>query len=261
MKSSTVRFASGLAVLGLAAALAPPAQASAQMSAQVVSPPYLITPAPPEPTPPDEGTPPDEVSPTDGETMPPEDTASPEETLSPEETATPGETASPTTSPTNGEGAQPFGPACAQFPASGKGSLASLAQQPAASAVAEQPQLGTLSKAIDAAGLKEKLNSAENVTLFAPTDEAFQQIPREDLDRLLSDKEALGKLLSGHVVEEKVSKEDLSDGRFTTAAGTELTVSGSGDEFTVNDEAKITCGGIPVKNGTLFLIDKVLMPE
>ncbi|MDF5754512.1 fasciclin domain-containing protein [Spongiactinospora sp. TRM90649] len=259
MKSRTVRLASGLAVLALA-----PLAPFAQSPAFAVSTPYAVTPEPPPA--------PDETD--GGETSPyPEDTETPETTEtpgteSPETTATPGATATPgmtaTPGATPGAPGAPVGPACAELPQSGKGSLAELAKQPAATAIADIPQLATLSKAIDAAELKDKLDQAENVTIFAPTDQAFQQIPRDELDTLLGNKEELTKVLNAHVVDERVSKEDLANAKLTNADGGELTVTGSGDQFTISGEgieAKIVCGAIPVKNGTLYLIDKVLMSE
>ncbi|MCG5218577.1 fasciclin domain-containing protein [Streptosporangium sp. KLBMP 9127] len=251
-KSRTALLASSLAALALAP-LSPLAQASA---ADLSPPTGVTTPTPPEDMTTPGGTdapaetPTDEMSPTE----------SPTDEMSPTESPTDG-TATPTGSPTDGTGAVPFGPGCGGLPATGKGSLESMAKLPAAAAVADNPELSTLSKALTAAGLNEKLDKATDVTLFAPTDEAFSQVPKEDLDKLMADKEQLTKALSYHVVEKKVTKADLSDATLKTMEGADLTVKGSGDEFTVNDEAKITCGEIPTANGTVYIVDKVLMPE
>jgi len=45
----------------------------------------------------------------------------------------------------------------------------------------------------------------------------------------------------------------------TTVQGADLEVTGSGDDWMVND-AKIVCGGVQTANATVYLIDTVLMP-
>ena len=84
-----------------------------------------------------------------------------------------GATGSPQPSGTNtaGGGGQVFGPGCSSLPSSGAGSLSSMASQPVATAVASNPQLSTLANAIKTAGLTDTLNNAQNLTVFAPTDD------------------------------------------------------------------------------------------
>lgn len=156
--------------------------------------------------------------------------------------------------------AEPFGPACASLPASGQASAAGMADDPVATAASNNPELSTLTAAVEAAGLVDTLNGSENITVFAPTDDAFDKIPQADLDKLLNDKEALKNLLTYHVVDEKVTVEDLPGGTFTTLQGGQLTTSGSGENFKVNDSAKILCGDLETKNATVQLVDTVLIP-
>lgn len=162
--------------------------------------------------------------------------------------------ASPTPSPAP-EGS-PFGPACAAI----EGSLAGIADQPVATAATQVPELSTLADAVKRAGLVEKLNSAEDITVFAPTNDAFEAVPKETLDQLLADKEQLTNVLTYHVVEGKKAAADLADGTLTTMSGGALTVKGSGEDITVND-AKVVCGDVPTSNATVHIIDEVLMPE
>lgn len=193
---------------------------------------------------------------------PPPDMTTPP--ASPTETGTPTETGSPTESPTEsptGEAAAPFGPGCADLPQSGEGSIESMSQVPLGDAISQNPQLSMLSRAISTANLEEQLNSRQDLTVFAPTDEAFSSVPREDLTRLLGDPSQLGKVLTNHVVRGEVTKDDLADGQLETMGGETLTVEGSGEDFTVNGEAKILCGAIPTQNGMLYMIDKVLLPQ
>merc|ERR1719339_421963 len=62
------------------------------------------------------------------------------------------------------------------------------------------PQLSTLLAAVKAADLVETLSGEGPFTVFAPTNEAFAKIPKETLDGLLADKEALTAVLLRHVV-------------------------------------------------------------
>jgi uncharacterized surface protein with fasciclin (FAS1) repeats len=68
----------------------------------------------------------------------------------------------------------------------------------------------TLLKAIDAAGLTERLSGAGPFTVFAPTDEAFAKLPPKNLEALLADKPKLEALLQFHVVTGAVASKDLA---------------------------------------------------
>ncbi len=147
------------------------------------------------------------------------------------------------------------------MPKEGAGSLDGMAQDPVATAASNNPELSTLVTAVKKAGLVDTLNNAENITVFAPSNDAFDKIPKADLDKLLADKEELTKVLTYHVVGEDITQEQLQDGSFKTLEGGTLTTTGSGEEFTVNDSAKIVCGSSPTANATVNIIDTVLTPQ
>ncbi|MBT2429655.1 fasciclin domain-containing protein [Streptomyces sp. ISL-112] len=155
----------------------------------------------------------------------------------------------------------PYGPACASVPKEGKGSLDGMAQDPVATAASNNPELSTLVTAVKKAGLVDTLNNAKDITVFAPSNDAFDKIPKADLDKLLADKEELTKVLTYHVVGEDITQKELEDGSFKTLEGGTLTTTGSGEEFTVNDSAKIVCGSVPTANATVNIIDTVLTPK
>ena len=67
----------------------------------------------------------------------------------------------------------PFGPGCAAVPADGAGSFSGMASDPVATAASNNPLLSTLVTAVGKAGLGETLNTAKDVTVFAPTNDAF----------------------------------------------------------------------------------------
>jgi uncharacterized surface protein with fasciclin (FAS1) repeats len=153
----------------------------------------------------------------------------------------------------------PFGPGCAGVPTSGEGSVEGMADDPVATAASNNPLLKTLVAAVTEADLVDTLNSAENLTVFAPTDDAFAAIPKKDLNALLADKEALTTVLTHHVVGERLSPEDVA-AEHETLAGDMLTVEGSGEDFTIG-EASVVCGNVQTANATVYVVDQVLMPQ
>lgn len=153
----------------------------------------------------------------------------------------------------------PFGPGCAGVPTEGEGSVEGMADDPVATAASNNPLLKTLVAAVTEAGLVDTLNSAENLTVFAPTDDAFAQIPKKDLNALLADKEMLTTVLTHHVVGERLAPDAVA-GEFETLAGDMLTVEGSGEDFTIGD-ASVVCGNVQTANATVYVVDQVLMPQ
>ncbi|MGF1344043.1 fasciclin domain-containing protein [Streptomyces flavovirens] len=155
---------------------------------------------------------------------------------------------------------QPFGPACSTVPKDGAGSFDGMAKDPVATAASHNPALSTLVTAVKQAGLVDTLNNAQDITVFAPTNDAFAKIPKADLDKLLADKAQLTKVLTSHVVGQKLTPKQLEKGSFDTLAKTKLTTSGSDMTYTVNDSAKVVCGNVQTANATVYIIDTVLMP-
>ncbi|MGW4723424.1 fasciclin domain-containing protein [Streptomyces sp. NPDC004291] len=155
----------------------------------------------------------------------------------------------------------PFGPACAGVPKEGAGSFEGMAKDPVATAASNNPALSTLVTAVKQAGLVDTLNNAQNITVFAPTNDAFAKIPKADLDKVLADKEMLTKILTYHVVGQKLTPKQLENGTFETLQKSTLTTKGSGEEYTVNDSSKVVCGNVPTANATVYIVDTVLMPK
>lgn len=169
-------------------------------------------------------------------------------------------TEEPMDEPTDGAAAGTFGPGCELVPADGAGSFEGMATEPVATAASANPLLGTLVAAVTAAELGDTLNSAEALTVFAPTDDAFAAIKPKDLEALLADKDALTQVLTHHVVAGQLAPEEVA-GMHETLNGDMIEVMGSGTEFTVGDEnAAVLCGNIPTANATVYVIDSVLMP-
>ncbi|MFI5626803.1 fasciclin domain-containing protein [Nocardioides sp. NPDC051685] len=157
-------------------------------------------------------------------------------------------------------GAQTFGEGCKLIPADGAGSFNGMATAPVASAASANPLLKTLVAAVGQAKLVDTLNSADGLTVFAPTDDAFKKIPKADLDAVMADNKTLTKILTHHVVAGQLGPDEVA-GEHETLAGDKIDVKGSDENFTVGKEnAKVLCGNIPTANATVYVVDTVLMP-
>ena len=117
----------------------------------------------------------------------------------------------------------------------------------------------TLATALQAAGLVDTLKGKGPFTVFAPTDEAFAKVPKDQLDALLKDKAALTKVLTYHVVPGKVMAKDVKAGMVKTVQGSELTVATAGGVMV--DGAKVTATDIVADNGVIHVIDSVVIPK
>jgi uncharacterized surface protein with fasciclin (FAS1) repeats len=118
----------------------------------------------------------------------------------------------------------------------------------------------TLVTAIKAAGLVDTLNSKGPFTVFAPNDAAFAKIPDFVLKKLLTDKAALTKLLTYHVVPGKVMAADVKPGMVKTVEGQDIKITVKDGAVMVND-AKVVGTDVPASNGVIHVIDNVLQPE
>lgn len=168
-----------------------------------------------------------------------------------------------TDSPSGDAGAvsnQPFGAACSAVPADGAGSFDGMAQDPVATAASNNPVLSTLVTAVTEAGLVDTLNGTDDITVFAPINDAFAAMDKKTLNAAMADpKGLLTTVLTYHVVAGRLSPADLA-GTHDTLEGSTLEVTGSGEDFTVNGSAAVVCGNVQTANATVYLIDAVLMP-
>jgi uncharacterized surface protein with fasciclin (FAS1) repeats len=155
---------------------------------------------------------------------------------------------------------KPFGAGCAAVPAGGKGSFAGMATDPVATAASNNPVLSTLVSAVGEAGLGQTLNSAKDITVFAPSNDAFKAVPKATMDAAMKDpKGLLTKVLTNHVVPGRLSPDKLA-GEHKTLGGGTITVTGSGESFKVG-KANVICGNVQTANATVYILDGVLLPK
>jgi uncharacterized surface protein with fasciclin (FAS1) repeats len=159
-----------------------------------------------------------------------------------------------------GTTAMDFGPACSAVPKSGAGSFSGMATAPVATAASANPVLSTLVAAVKKAGLVDTLNSASNITVFAPDNAAFAKIPSATLAKVLADKAELTKILTYHVASGRYSPAQLASGKpIKTLEGATVTPGEAGGSYEVNN-AHVVCGNVQTANATVYIIDTVLMP-
>jgi uncharacterized surface protein with fasciclin (FAS1) repeats len=153
-----------------------------------------------------------------------------------------------------------FGPACSAVPKSGAGSFGGMSTAPVATAASANPVLSTLVKAVKQAGLVDTLNSAKNITVFAPDNDAFAKVPPATLNKLLANKAELTKILTYHVAPGRVTPQQLASSQpIKTLEGGTVTPSMSGGCY-MTDSAKVVCGNVQTANATVYIIDSVMMP-
>jgi uncharacterized surface protein with fasciclin (FAS1) repeats len=168
----------------------------------------------------------------------------------------------------SGDGAmsaeEPFGEGCTAVPADGEGSFTGMTDDPVATAASNNPVLSTLVQAVMQANLVDTLNSAQDVTVIAPANPAFEAIPADALQAVLADDAQLTAILGHHVIEGRLAPDELA-GTHTTLNGDEVTIEGSGEGFTVartvtGTPASVICGNVQTANATVYIVDQVLAP-
>jgi len=124
--------------------------------------------------------------------------------------------------------------------------------------------LTTLVTALKAAGLVETLKGAGPFTVFAPDDKAFSKLPAGALDALLADPVKLKQVLTYHVIPGNFMAADAANMTSPTSPptvnGATLQVTkGRKGKLKIND-ATVIKADIKASNGTIHIIDSVLMP-
>ncbi|MEP3276382.1 MAG: fasciclin domain-containing protein [Stappiaceae bacterium] len=122
----------------------------------------------------------------------------------------------------------------------------------------------TLLAAAKAAGLADALATGDNLTVFAPTDDAFAKLPKGTVETLLKpeNKDQLVAILTYHVVGRELTSNMLPGKRIavkTLNPGKLVRVTKSGSGVTV-DKANVVTADIKADNGVIHVIDTVLIP-
>jgi uncharacterized surface protein with fasciclin (FAS1) repeats len=133
--------------------------------------------------------------------------------------------------------------------------------------VTADEDLGTLARALEAAGLLETFSGDGPFTVFAPTDEAFAALPEGELDRLLANPEELRQVLTYHVAGEVVGAEAVAEFAddstspypVETLLGETLNLlprENMDEPIYINETAQIIEADLPAGNGVVHLIER-----
>lgn len=122
------------------------------------------------------------------------------------------------------------------------------------------PGFGTLAELVTQAGLVETLKGEGPFTVFAPVDAAFEALDAATLAAVQADPELLKTVLTYHVIAGKLTTEDLKEGKVTTVAGVDLTVTKQ-DGQTLIDGNPIAVQNVLATNGIIHAMGNVLVPE
>jgi uncharacterized surface protein with fasciclin (FAS1) repeats len=120
----------------------------------------------------------------------------------------------------------------------------------------------TLVQAVQAAGLVDTLSdSSASYTVFAPTDEAFEQLPEGALDYLLQpeNQAVLQRVLSYHVVPQSLNSSEIMGGEIVTLDGGLATAVTDGRVIINN--ASVVTPDVEASNGVIHAVNRVLLPE
>jgi len=133
----------------------------------------------------------------------------------------------------------------------------------------------TLVAAVKAAGLVETLQSDGPFTVFAPTNAAFEKLPKGTVENLLKPEnlKTLQTILTYHVVAGRLNASDIAKlikagkGKATlkTVSGGTLTAWMKGKDLYITDEngnsSKITIADVNQSNGVIHVVDTVVLPK
>jgi uncharacterized surface protein with fasciclin (FAS1) repeats len=149
-------------------------------------------------------------------------------------------------------------------PAAGQSAVADdVSQKDIVKVAVGSPAHTTLVAAVKAAGLVDVLSNAGPFTVFAPTNEAFDKLPKGTVEDLLKpeNKDKLADILQYHVLIGGYPEERFSDGgTLGTASGGSVKISVKDGKVVINDSATII-GTVEASNGLVHVVDAVLLPK
>jgi uncharacterized surface protein with fasciclin (FAS1) repeats len=122
------------------------------------------------------------------------------------------------------------------------------------------PQFSTLTSLVERAGLVEALSGKRQLTVFAPTNAAFDKVPKKTLNTLLENRQLLRRVLLYHVVAGRVpAKQVIKRKQAKTLTGARVAFTVKGKQAYVND-ARVITPDIRASNGTVHAVNRALIP-
>jgi uncharacterized surface protein with fasciclin (FAS1) repeats len=119
----------------------------------------------------------------------------------------------------------------------------------------------TLVGLVEKAGLAGALSGDDKLTVFAPTDEAFSKVPEATIEKLGRKPKLLRRVLKYHVVAGNLEAADIVQRRSVrTLAGAKIKIRVRDGNVRLNRSAKVIQADIAASNGTIHVINRVLLP-
>ncbi|MEO8264599.1 MAG: fasciclin domain-containing protein [Ilumatobacteraceae bacterium] len=121
-----------------------------------------------------------------------------------------------------------------------------------------EPTLTTLLHLVDVAGMTTLLQGDGPFTLIAPSNDAFAKMDPDTLDRITKSPESLTALLNYHLINARVTTQDVTAGFVTSAEGSTIALQATTKLPTINGLSVTKAGR--ATNGTILVIESVLIP-
>ncbi|MFE0172405.1 fasciclin domain-containing protein [Streptomyces sp. NPDC059002] len=148
-----------------------------------------------------------------------------------------------------------FGPACPQV-APGTANAAALEKTSVLAAIRSMPQLSELTALVKEAKAEDMFRSMQNVTVFAPTDAAFDKLT-EQRRKAIAEPGKAGDTVRSLIVAQDLTREDLAAGQAypTLQDGVQVRSATTAGGGVAVDGAEVVCGSVTTKDARLHLLD------
>ncbi|XP_069061601.1 periostin isoform X2 [Pleurodeles waltl] len=128
--------------------------------------------------------------------------------------------------------------------------------------IESEDELSSLRAAALASEVLDTLGQPGHFTLFAPTDDAFEKLPRGVLERIVGDKKSAEALVKFHILDTVQCSEAIMGGAvYDTLEGSTVEIGCDGDRMTVNGVKMVKRKDIVTSNGVIHLVDQVMIPN
>lgn len=134
-----------------------------------------------------------------------------------------------------------------------------------------EEDLSTFVQLIEQSGLDVSMESLGPVTILAPTNEAFQELSKEQYEKITDpeNKVMLSKIIQAHIIPNKVYMAEFSEDQIIeTSEGEEIPVETAGAVSPAVGPASVVIGGasivksdVEATNGIIHIVDNVIIPE
>lgn len=128
-----------------------------------------------------------------------------------------------------------------------------------ATALSQDTKYANLARQLKEAGLLDSLKQPGNFTIFAPTNQAFDALPKYVFNKLSQPNNRV-KVLKYHLVSRLITEQDIKSGAIATTEGTPIKITVDSEDTVKINDATGKHPSTVTKNGVIIEVDKVLIP-